>query len=129
MGELPGCGYVARANSAFRLLKFMGSNVVVTEGEQWRRHRRLTAPSFSEVGRYRGSSLGSALTRIMQRNNAMVWDDSRRVVQEWFAVLDLTTNANGACEDADTVQSTLRMALVSLSTYSTCFFGAQSLFR
>lgn len=27
----------------------MGSNVVVTEGEEWRRHRRLTGPSFSEV--------------------------------------------------------------------------------
>lgn len=32
-----------------RILKFFGSNVVVTEGEEWRRHRRLTGPSFSEV--------------------------------------------------------------------------------
>jgi cytochrome P450 len=38
-------------DSTFSVLKFFGPNVVVTEGHEWRRHRRLTGPSFSEVRR------------------------------------------------------------------------------
>lgn len=36
---------------ACRALKFFGTNVLVTEGHEWKRQRRLTAPSFSEVRR------------------------------------------------------------------------------
>lgn len=80
----------------YEILKFFGPNVVVTEGEEWRRHRKLTGPSFSE------------------KNNAMVWDESRRIIQDWFALLDSRKDADGYCEDLDTVTTTLRMALVSL---------------
>ena len=80
----------------YEILKFFGPNVVVTEGEEWRRHRKLTGPSFSE------------------KNNAMVWDESRRIIEEWFLLLDSRQDAEGYCEDSDTVTTTLRMALVSL---------------
>lgn len=79
----------------YEILKFFGPNVVVTEGEEWRRHRKLTGPSFSE------------------KNNAMVWDESRRIIEEWFALLDSREDVDGYCEDSDTVTTTLRMALVS----------------
>jgi cytochrome P450 len=32
-----------------RLLRFFGDSVLTTEGDEWKRHRRLTSPSFSEV--------------------------------------------------------------------------------
>jgi cytochrome P450 len=33
----------------YRVLSFFGQNVVITEGDVWRRHRRITAPAFSKV--------------------------------------------------------------------------------
>lgn len=42
----------------------------------------------------------------------MVWNDSCRVVDEWFARLDARADASGDSLDVDTVQTTLRMALV-----------------
>jgi hypothetical protein len=42
----------------------------------------------------------------------MVWDDSKRVLEEWLALLDERADARGDCEDQDTVATTLRMALV-----------------
>lgn len=33
----------------YRILTFFGDNVIASEGEQWRRHRRLTVGSFNEV--------------------------------------------------------------------------------
>ncbi|KAK4700935.1 hypothetical protein P7C70_g5303, partial [Phenoliferia sp. Uapishka_3] len=81
----------------YGVLKFFGPNVVVTEGEEWRRHRRLTGPSFSE------------------RNNEMVWNDSCRIVDEWFARLDARVDSHGNSLDVDTVQTTLRLALMIIS--------------
>ena len=43
----------------------------------------------------------------------MVWDESRRIIEEWFVLLDSRIDADGYCEDADTNPTTLRMALVS----------------
>lgn len=37
----------------YAILSFFGPNVVVTEHGEWRRHRKLTSPSFSEVSRGR----------------------------------------------------------------------------
>ncbi|KAH6904172.1 cytochrome P450 [Coprinopsis sp. MPI-PUGE-AT-0042] len=43
-----------------------GHNIVTTEGEQWRRYKKLTAPAFSN------------------RNNGLVWDETVRVVTDLF---------------------------------------------
>ncbi|CCL98273.1 uncharacterized protein FIBRA_00267 [Fibroporia radiculosa] len=48
----------------YKVLTFYGSNIVVTEADEWKRHRKISAPSFSE------------------RNNRLVWDESVRVVEE-----------------------------------------------
>lgn len=42
----------------------------------------------------------------------MVWTESIRVVEEWFAVLDEAKDEDGNSEDVDTVPTTLRLALV-----------------
>jgi cytochrome P450 len=33
----------------YRLLTFFGGNIVSSEGEDWKRYRKIAAPAFSEV--------------------------------------------------------------------------------
>lgn len=42
----------------------------------------------------------------------MVWDESNRIVSEWIAISDAKADENGELTDPDTVETTLRMALV-----------------
>lgn len=53
----------------YKILTFYGSNIVVTEGDEWKRHRKISAPSFSE------------------RNNRLVWDETMLIVEELCEVL------------------------------------------
>jgi cytochrome P450 len=47
----------------YKVLSFFGENVVASEHETWRRHRRLTVGSFSEVSRYHPTTARSLLGR------------------------------------------------------------------
>ncbi|KAI0676499.1 cytochrome P450 [Trametes maxima] len=51
---------------AYQLLTTFGSNILVTEGEEWKRQRKVAAPAFSE------------------RNNRLVWDETIRIVEDMF---------------------------------------------
>ncbi|KZT05609.1 cytochrome P450 [Laetiporus sulphureus 93-53] len=53
----------------YKILTFFGSNIVVTEADEWKRHRKISAPSFSE------------------RNNRLVWDESMNIVKELSEVV------------------------------------------
>ncbi|KAL1946308.1 hypothetical protein VTO73DRAFT_15435 [Trametes versicolor] len=50
----------------YALLATFGTNILVTEGEEWKRQRKIAAPAFSE------------------RNNKLVWDESFRIVDDMF---------------------------------------------
>ncbi|KIJ53679.1 hypothetical protein M422DRAFT_775709 [Sphaerobolus stellatus SS14] len=50
----------------YSILNVFGPNVVTTEGPEWKKHRRITAPTFSE------------------RNNRFVWDETMRVLDDMF---------------------------------------------
>ncbi|PPR04816.1 hypothetical protein CVT24_007076 [Panaeolus cyanescens] len=50
----------------YESLIFYGQNIVVSEGEQWKKYRRISAPAFSE------------------RNNKLVWDESMKVMDGLF---------------------------------------------
>ncbi|TFK73973.1 cytochrome P450 [Pluteus cervinus] len=50
----------------YRVLSFFGRNIVGSEGEEWKRYRKIAAPAFSE------------------RNNRMVWETSVKVVEDMF---------------------------------------------
>ncbi|KIJ25326.1 hypothetical protein M422DRAFT_38814, partial [Sphaerobolus stellatus SS14] len=52
----------------YAVLKFFGSNIVVTEGEEWKKHRKIAAPPFSEV----------------HRNNKLVWDETVKIMLGLF---------------------------------------------
>ncbi|KAI8969412.1 cytochrome P450 [Trametes punicea] len=48
----------------YRLLATFGSNILVTEGEVWKRQRKIAAPAFSE------------------RNYRLVWDETIHIVED-----------------------------------------------
>lgn len=45
---------------------FFGHNIVVSEGEEWKKYRKISAPAFSD------------------RNNKLVWDESVKIMQGLF---------------------------------------------
>ncbi|OCH86802.1 cytochrome P450 [Obba rivulosa] len=50
----------------YKILSFYGSNIVITEGDEWKRQRKISAPAFSE------------------RNNKLVWDETINVMSDLF---------------------------------------------
>ncbi|KAI0064390.1 hypothetical protein BV25DRAFT_316258 [Artomyces pyxidatus] len=45
---------------------FFGRNIVASEGEEWKRFRKIAAPAFSE------------------KNNSLVWDETVRIMNDMF---------------------------------------------
>lgn len=59
-------------------LLFFGKNIVASDGEEWKRYRKITAPAFSDVRSVFGMNRAVQLIIIifLQRNNRLVWDES-----------------------------------------------------
>ncbi|KIJ46886.1 hypothetical protein M422DRAFT_29073 [Sphaerobolus stellatus SS14] len=51
----------------YSILGMFGSNIIMTEGEEWKRHRKIAAPAFSE------------------RNNRLVWEETSRIVSDMLS--------------------------------------------
>ncbi|ORY24800.1 cytochrome P450, partial [Rhizoclosmatium globosum] len=80
-----------------------GNNVIGTEGDIWRRHRRVTAPSFSE------------------KNNVLVHESSLRIAKEMMCAWEAQ---NTALDDSDfTVNVSKDMMQFALSVISSAAFG------
>ncbi|KAF9467844.1 cytochrome P450 [Collybia nuda] len=56
---------------AYETLNIYGPNIIGTEGADWKRHRSVANSAFNEA------------------NNALVWRETIRLLDEWFAKLDL----------------------------------------
>jgi len=50
----------------YKVLSFYGRNIVASEGEEWKKYRKITAPAFSD------------------RNNKLVWDESMKIMKGLF---------------------------------------------
>jgi len=50
----------------YKVLQFFGSNIVASEGDEWKRYRKVSAPAFSE------------------RNNKLVWDETVKIMLDMF---------------------------------------------
>ncbi|THH17554.1 hypothetical protein EW146_g3278 [Bondarzewia mesenterica] len=50
----------------YKVMRFFGRNIVASEGEEWKRYRKITAPAFSE------------------KNNKLVWDETVRIMIDMF---------------------------------------------
>jgi hypothetical protein len=59
-----------------------GANVVASEGEEWKKYRKIVAPAFSEVCPERRSSLNPEYH--YQRNNELIWDETLRIMMDMF---------------------------------------------
>lgn len=63
-------------------LALYGMNVAVTEGEAWRRHRKIIASSFTDV-RFLSISWGHiGADRILKRTNVAAWRETSRIVSD-----------------------------------------------
>jgi len=50
----------------YTVLAFFGRNIVASEGEEWKKYRKISAPAFSD------------------RNNKMVWDETVKIMDSLF---------------------------------------------
>ena len=69
----------------YKVISFFGENIVGTEGDEWKRYRKIIAPSFSEV-ETRSSTLllAKGLRLRRQRNNRLVWDGTIKIMDDLF---------------------------------------------
>ena len=66
----------------YAVLGIFGANIVVSEGEEWKKYRKIAAPAFSEVC-FELSWLPKS-ERDFQRNTKLVWDETTRIVMDLF---------------------------------------------
>ncbi|EAU91427.2 614/534 cytochrome P450 [Coprinopsis cinerea okayama7 len=59
-----------KAIALYKSLLFFGQNIVASEGNEWKRYRRISAPAFSE------------------KNSKLVWDETVRVMDGLFDLWD-----------------------------------------
>ena len=59
-----------------------GPNVVASEGEEWKKYRKIVAPAFSEVSPEKRSSSNPEYS--YQRNNELIWDETIRIMMDMF---------------------------------------------
>ena len=66
----------------YAVLSIFGANIVVSEGEEWKKYRKIAAPAFSEV--CLKPQWLSKSEYDLQRNNKLVWDETTRIVMDLF---------------------------------------------
>ncbi|KAI8808385.1 cytochrome P450 [Cladochytrium replicatum] len=89
----------------YKILRIYGNNLVTTEGEEWKRHRRVTSPHFNE------------------KNNAYVHESTLRTLEGVFSKWKSDNLAHGTDETEVDVHNV--MFRVALSVISDAAFGVQ----
>jgi len=79
----------------YRALSLFGPNILTAESDEWKRHRRIAAPSFSE------------------RNNRLVYEDTTRITMELFE--HWSAGQKGVVKVDDAVTFTSKLALMAIS--------------
>ena len=66
----------------YKAVAIFGPNIVASEGEEWKKYRKIAAPAFSEVcPEWR--SLPNPEYH-WQRNNRLVWDETILIMMDMF---------------------------------------------
>ena len=69
----------------YAVVDFFGKNVLTTEFGEWKRHRKITAPAFSEVRDYRLIEDGTCVSNDWpQKNNRLALEESVRTITSLF---------------------------------------------
>lgn len=93
----------------YGIVDIFGKSVLSTEGVEWKRHRRVVAPAFSE------------------KSNALVWKESLRQAASMLAFWSkLEGNDPGNIKVKDTAQDT---ALMTLHVISGAGFGVRQVWN
>ncbi|KAJ7290741.1 hypothetical protein C8J57DRAFT_1611988 [Mycena rebaudengoi] len=71
----------------YKPIVFFGRNIVASEGDEWKRYRKVSAPAFSE------------------KNNKLVWDETVKIMADMF-------NDRWNNTDEVTIHKALRASLV-----------------
>ncbi|KAG8824703.1 hypothetical protein FRC17_009034 [Serendipita sp. 399] len=91
-----------KPTEVYEIVSLYGTNVIASEHDEWKLHRRITAPSFSE------------------RNNRLVHDESTRLITDLFSLW--SRQGNGArVEIDDAIELTTQFALMVIAAAG---FGA-----
>lgn len=80
----------------YKVLSFFGPNIVASEFDEWKRHRRVAAPSFSET------------------NNRLVYEETTRIVTELFQFWSANGDG-GVVKVKNVVDLTSDLALMVIS--------------
>ncbi|EJD03717.1 cytochrome P450 [Fomitiporia mediterranea MF3/22] len=89
----------AKPVGMYKLLSFFGGNIVASEGEDWKRHRKIAQPAFSE------------------KNNKLVWDETSRIVKEMII-------SWGADKDSIEIEQVVNFTLpIALMVIGSAGFG------
>ncbi|KIM26467.1 hypothetical protein M408DRAFT_72781 [Serendipita vermifera MAFF 305830] len=86
----------------YKTISVYGPNIVATEFDEWKRHRRIAAPSFSE------------------KNNRLVCEETSRITTELFNVWS-ATEQDGIIIIDDMLSFTSRLALMVISAAGNYF--------
>ncbi|KAJ3514321.1 hypothetical protein NLJ89_g2442 [Agrocybe chaxingu] len=84
----------------YEVLSLFGRNIVASEGEEWKKYRKISAPAFSD------------------RNNKLVWDETVRIMIGLFD--EVWKNAQTISVD-HCVEITLPIALFVIGIAGECF--------
>jgi hypothetical protein len=57
---------------------------VASEGEEWKKYRKIAAPAFSEVRSDSREPFVPNTEQGFQKNNKLVWDETIRIVIDLF---------------------------------------------
>ncbi|KAG6919795.1 hypothetical protein DXG01_000295 [Tephrocybe rancida] len=93
---------------AYETINIYGPNMVGTEGAEWKRHRHVANSAFNET------------------NNAFVWRETIRVVDEWFAEID---NAEPTSTGEIPVDLLTDLTQVALLVIASAGFGRRVSFK
>lgn len=94
-----------KQTGVYDILKLFGENVLTTEGQQWKIHRQITSPTFSE-----------SLLRLVHEQTIF---HTQNMTRYWFEVL---AKKDGRAENADTVAVRIDKDLIKLALF--IFAGA-----
>ncbi|KAF9443653.1 cytochrome P450 [Macrolepiota fuliginosa MF-IS2] len=92
---------------AYETLNIYGHNMVGLEGSEWKRHRAIAKTAFNEA------------------NNAFVWRETTRIVNEWFSEIDAATTftVDGPTVEIDLLRDLTRATLLVIGSAG---FGRRS---
>ncbi|KAH8815558.1 cytochrome P450 monooxygenase-like protein [Xylogone sp. PMI_703] len=91
----------------YSMIDIFGPSVVTTEGDEWKRHRKIVGPGFSE------------------KSNALVWKES---LKQAVGLLDLWANEQGNSTDRMNVKDTAEATkLLALHVISGVGFGVKQI--